>query len=85
MEGLDVFPVIMVQVAGASTLSLVVETEFSANARCVWLDPHLLLSPLPVGFVAPTASPSLSSLGTDEIMSGMVSHTTMLLNKSGHQ
>ena len=31
------------QVAGVSSLRLVVETEFSGGARAVWLDPHMLL------------------------------------------
>ena len=31
------------QLAGASSLRLVVETEFSGGARAVWLDPHMLL------------------------------------------
>ncbi len=36
-----------VSVAGAASVSLVVETEFSGGARCVWVDPALLLAPLP--------------------------------------
>ena len=45
------------QVLGCTSLRLVVETEFSASARCVWIDPHLLVAPLPHGFVPPTLSP----------------------------
>ena len=45
------------QVLGYSSLRLVVETEFSANARCVWVDPHLLIAPLPHGFVPPSVPP----------------------------
>ena len=29
------------------SLRLVVETEFSGGARAVWVDPHLVLAPLP--------------------------------------
>ncbi|KAG1663280.1 hypothetical protein FOA52_006321 [Chlamydomonas sp. UWO 241] len=47
MDGAQQVETCSVSVAGASRLKLVVETEFSAAARCVWLDPHLLLAPLP--------------------------------------
>lgn len=46
-----VMPLLCVQcyapVYGASTLELVVESDFSGHARAVWVDPHLLCAPVP--------------------------------------
>lgn len=33
-------------IAGCSSLVLVVESEWSGGARCVWVDPHVLAAPL---------------------------------------
>uniref|UniRef100_A0A6U2JVD1 Calmodulin n=1 Tax=Chlamydomonas euryale TaxID=1486919 RepID=A0A6U2JVD1_9CHLO len=47
MDGPQQVEVCSASVAGCLKLSLVVETEFSADARAVWMDPHLLMAPLP--------------------------------------
>uniref|UniRef100_A0A061RZ32 Lipoxygenase homology domain-containing protein 1 isoform x1 n=1 Tax=Tetraselmis sp. GSL018 TaxID=582737 RepID=A0A061RZ32_9CHLO len=40
-----------VPVAGGERLQLIVETDHSGSARAVWVDPHLLLEPLPLSVV----------------------------------
>ena len=40
-------PPVLLKVTGVQSLRLVVETEFSGGARAVWVDPHLVLAPLP--------------------------------------